>query len=74
MITYQGPAGQVWFKGGHDVGTGNLAVCVEATGDCVVMMSNDVRAERIYRDITRQVLGDIGFPWRWEYGWLSPDP
>ena len=74
VITYQGPAGQVWFKGGHDVGTGNLAVCVEATGDCVVMMSNDVRAERIYRDITRQVLGDIGFPWRWEYGWLSPDP
>lgn len=72
VITYNGPDGQVWFKGGHDVGTGNLAICVEATRDCLVLMSNDVRAERIYREITREVLGDIGFPWRWEYGWLPP--
>lgn len=73
VITYQGPAGQVWFKGGHDVGTGNLAICVEPTGDCLVMMSNDVRAERIYPEISRMVLGDIGFPWRWEYSWLPED-
>lgn len=67
VVTFEGPQGKVWFKGGHDDGTGNMAVCVEATRDCVVLLSNDVRAERIYPELVEAVLGDTGLPWRWEY-------
>lgn len=70
LVTFQGPQGQVWFKGGHNDWTGNLAVCVERERRCLVLLSNDVRAERLYPDLVRAVLGETGTPWRWEYHWL----
>jgi hypothetical protein len=35
------------------------------------MLANDVRAERIYPEITRMILGDTSMPWRWEYDWVD---
>ena len=34
---------------------------------CVVMLSNDVLAERIYPELAKAALGETRMPWRWEY-------
>lgn len=72
LVTFQDPRGEVWFKGGHNDWTGNMVVCIERERRCVVLLSNDVRAERLYPDLVRAVLGDIRLPWNWEYEWFEP--
>ena len=72
VITYREPQGQAWFKGGHNDSTGNMVICQDWRRRCVVMLANDVRAERIYPDIARLVLGQTRMPWRWEYGPTAP--
>jgi CubicO group peptidase (beta-lactamase class C family) len=67
VVTFQDASGPMWFKGGHDNGTGNMLVCQEARRRCVVFLSNSVRAERIYPALTRIVLGETAIPWWWEY-------
>ncbi len=69
LVTYKDErAGLSWFKGGHNDWTGNQVVCQEARRRCVVLLSNSVRAERIYPRIVKLVLGDTETPWWWEYG------
>jgi len=67
LVTFQDTSGPAWFKGGHNPWTGNMVICLENKKRCVVMLANDVRAERIYPDLARMVLGDIKMPWTWEY-------
>ena len=45
-------------------------VCVERQRRCLVLLSNDARAERIYPALAHAVLGATSMPWTWEYGWL----
>lgn len=71
VITFGGPQGRGFFKGGHNDTTGNMWVCLEKGRRCVVLMANDVRAEAAFPSIVRLVLGDTGVPWAWEYG---PEP
>ena len=52
--------------------TGNMVICVEMPKRCVVLLSNDVRSERIYPELTRAILGDNRMPWTWEYDWYTP--
>jgi CubicO group peptidase (beta-lactamase class C family) len=66
VITFKGPFGPAFFKGGHNDTTGNQAICVEAGRRCVLFLSNDVRAERLYQRLTEATLGDPGMPWSWE--------
>ena len=73
VVTFRDRSGPAWFKGGHNDATGNMLLCLESGQRCVVMLANDVRAERIYPELARQVLGDTDMPWRWEYSWLKPD-
>jgi CubicO group peptidase (beta-lactamase class C family) len=68
LITFTGPQGPGWFKGGHNDSTANMWVCLIRTGRCVVILSNDVRAEPAFPGIVRQLLGETGLPWQWEYG------
>ncbi len=68
VIVFEGPQGPGFFKGGHNDSTGNTWVCVERSQDCVVILANDVRAERGFPRLVRFVLGDTGVPWEWEYG------
>jgi CubicO group peptidase (beta-lactamase class C family) len=72
LVTFQGPRGRVWFKGGHNEWTGNPVVCIERERRCLALLSNDVRAERLYPDLVRAILGETGLPWNWEYGWFAP--
>jgi len=71
LVTFQDTSGPAWFKGGHNDWTGNMVICLESGKRCLVMLANDVRAERIYPAISRFVLGDTKMPWTWEYDWLD---
>jgi CubicO group peptidase (beta-lactamase class C family) len=68
--TWQGPNGHSFAKGGHNDWTGNLVICQEARRRCLVMLSNSVRAEIIYPQIARRVLGETNYPWWWTYSEL----
>lgn len=71
LVTFQDTSGPAWFKGGHNDWTGNMVICLEDKKRCLVMLANDVRAERIYPELARMILGDTKMPWTWEYDWLD---
>ncbi len=68
VVSFTGPQGRGFFKGGHNDSTGNMWVCLEKGRRCVVMLANDVRAEAAFPGIVKLVLGQTGVPWAWEYG------
>lgn len=68
VVTFQGPQGAGFYKGGHDEQTANTMVCLRRHERCVVILSNDVRAEAGYAELVKFVLGDTGVPYDWEYG------
>jgi CubicO group peptidase (beta-lactamase class C family) len=68
LVVFDGPQGHGFYKGGHDGQTANTMVCIEANQRCVVILSNDVRAEAGFADLVRFILGDTGVPYDWEYG------
>jgi hypothetical protein len=67
VIAFTGPQGPGWFKGGHNDTTANTLVCLERAKRCVLILSNDVRAERSFPAQVRAALGETGVPYRWEY-------
>jgi CubicO group peptidase (beta-lactamase class C family) len=71
LVTFDGPQGAGYFKGGHNDSTGNTWVCVKPARRCVVVLANDVRAERAFPQLVRFILGETGVPWDWEYGGLA---
>lgn len=68
VVTFDGPQGRGFYKGGHDGQTANTLVCLENGRRAVVILSNDVRAEAGYAELVRLILGDTGVPYDWEYG------
>jgi CubicO group peptidase (beta-lactamase class C family) len=68
VVVFDGPQGPAFFKGGHNDSTGNTWVCVDKRRACVVLLANDVRAEKVFPELVRFVLGETGAPWDWEYG------
>jgi CubicO group peptidase (beta-lactamase class C family) len=68
LIVFDGRQGRGFYKGGHNDSTGNTLVCVHRGRRCVVILANDVRAERAFPYLVRHVLGETGVPWTWEYG------
>ena len=67
VLAFMGPQGSGFYKGGHDDFTANTMVCVRHGRRCVVLLANDVRAETLFPELVRAVLGETGVPWRWEY-------
>jgi CubicO group peptidase (beta-lactamase class C family) len=67
VISFTGPQGRGFMKGGHNDSTANTMVCIEARRRCVVILSNDVRAEAAFPGLVETMLGTTGFPWAWEY-------
>lgn len=67
VITFTGPHGPGFFKGGHNDSTANMWACVERGRRCVVILSNDVRAEPAFPALVETILGPTGIPWAWEY-------
>jgi CubicO group peptidase (beta-lactamase class C family) len=68
VVVFDGPQGHGFFKGGHDAQTANTMVCLEGSKRCVLVLSNDVRAEAGFRDLVSFILGETGVPYEWEYG------
>lgn len=60
------PRGHAFFKEGHDEGTANYALCIEDEGNCILLMSNSVRAEGIFKELVDRLFGETGLPWHWE--------
>ena len=71
LVTFRDTTGPAGFKGGHNDWTGNMVICLENGQRCLVLLSNDVRAERIYPALARFVLGETKMPWAWEYDWFD---
>lgn len=71
LLVFQGPQGSAFMRGGHNDVTGNAWVCVEARRRCLVMLSNDVRAEAAFPAISAFILGETGAPWGWGLGDLA---
>jgi CubicO group peptidase (beta-lactamase class C family) len=69
LVTFTDTSGPAWFKGGHNDYTGNMVICLENEKRCLVLLSNDVRAERIYPELAKMVLGETKMPWLWEYNY-----
>jgi len=68
VVTFTGPQGSGFFKGGHDGQTANTLVCIEKSSKCALILSNDVRAEAGFAELVHAILGDTGVPYDWEYG------
>ncbi len=68
VVVFDGPQGHGFYKGGHDGQTANTLVCLEQGLRCVLILSNDVRAEAGFAGLVRFILGDTGVPYDWEYG------
>lgn len=67
LITFDGPQGRGFFKGGHNDSTANMLVCLERGRRCVLILSNDVRSEKEIPAMVESILGPTGLPWKWEY-------
>ena len=67
LVTFTDASGPMFFKGGHNDWTGNQVVCQQTRRRCVVLLANSVRAELIYPEMVRFVLGETSTPWWWEY-------
>ena len=65
--------GRAFFKEGHDEGTANYALCIAEKRACILLMSNSVRAERIFATLVQRLLGDVPLPYAWE-GYAPPQP
>jgi len=65
VISFIGPQGRGFEKGGHNDTTGNSWVCVENRRSCVILLSNDVRSEAKFPDLVRFILGETGAPYSW---------
>jgi CubicO group peptidase (beta-lactamase class C family) len=71
VVSFEGPQGAGFYKGGHNDTTANTWVCVEAGQRCIVILSNDVRSEAMFPAVVKSVLGETGVPWTWEYGEMA---
>lgn len=67
VVSFSGPQGRAFMKGGHNDSTANTLVCVERRKRCVLILSNDVRAEAAFPSLVKSILGDTGVPFAWEY-------
>lgn len=74
VVVFGGPQGRGFFKGGHNDMTANTWVCVEQRKRCVVILANDVRAEKAFPDLVKAALGETGVPYDWEYGFTPNAP
>ena len=70
-VLFRGPFGPVFYKGGHNEWTDNIALGIPAKKRGLLLMSNSILAETIYPALVKFLWGEIGLPWSWEYN--SPE-
>ncbi len=68
VVVFDGPQGRVFFKGGHNEITDNQMICVDKAARCLLVLTNSGVGASAFPAMAQAALGDIGMPWRWEYG------
>jgi CubicO group peptidase (beta-lactamase class C family) len=58
--------GAAFFKEGHGGGWQNYNVNFVDEGTSIIIMANSDNAEKIFKDLLEQVIGDTFTPWEWE--------
>ena len=80
---YSSPYGRAFFKEGHDEGWRHLALCFEGRdaknkGAGILIMTNSLNGEGIFKPLLDALLGPTQFPFEWEqytpYSELPPLP
>jgi len=71
VLVFRDRDGPAFFKASQDDYGANFVLCRTTKSRCVLLMSNDVRAERLYPELVRLALGETDMPWRWEYRWYE---
>jgi CubicO group peptidase (beta-lactamase class C family) len=71
VVTFEDRTGPAWFEGGRGDTAAQFVLCLETGRRCVVMLSNDVRVERLFPEVGRQALGPDDMPWSWPYAWMD---
>jgi len=66
-VLFRGSFGPVFYKGGHNEWTDNLALGLPAKKRGLLLMSNSILAETIYPALVKFLWGETGMPWSWEY-------
>lgn len=69
---FESPYGRAFFKEGHDDGTANYALCIDPKSACILLMSNSIRAEGVFKELVETIFGDVKLPWKWE-GYIPYD-
>ena len=71
-ITFEGPQGPGYYKGGHDDQTDNTLVCLRRQQRCVLILTNSGVGARAFPTLVKALLGETGLPWSWEYDPILP--
>ena len=64
--TFDSPYGLAYFKEGHDDGWENHSVIFGDRKVGLLLMSNSSNADKIFKVLLEQLLGDRATPWQWE--------
>ena len=60
------PAGNAFFKEGHNDGMGLYSICFTDKKTAVIIMTNNDNGESIFKELLKYSIGDIYTPWQWE--------
>ncbi|RSK36205.1 serine hydrolase domain-containing protein [Hymenobacter metallilatus] len=63
---FQSPYGPAYFKEGHDDGWENHSVVFPKQKKALLLLGNSSNADKIFRSLLVQLLGDQSTPWQWE--------
>ena len=69
VMVFRDRDGPAFFKGDHDDWSANFVLCRTAGERCALLMSNDVRAERLVPELVQLMLSGTDMPWEWAYRW-----
>ena len=64
--TFESPYGHAYFKEGHDDGWENHSVVFGGRKVGLLLMGNSSNADKIFKALLEQLLGDKATPWQWE--------
>ena len=64
--TFESPYGHAYFKEGHDDGWENHSVIFGDRKVGLLLLGNSSNADKIFKALLEQLLGDRATPWQWE--------
>lgn len=68
--TFTGPRGHGFLKGGHNDKTDNMLLCLTEQDECILLLMNTAKGDRVFPQIIEELVGPTGFPWGWKYSSL----